>query len=320
MGEHKYRRPLHFGVATALSRAHVMSIHPPLDGNRQGYLLVLYAALAFGIYPSASQLAYAAGANAAFLIIASTALRTLTLLTAAMRKGHSVAEIYRDSFQSLGSGFLQAVSICGIIASLHYIPGPVMITIVFSHTLMLLALLAVRGQEKLTPLSVGTSTTGLLGICLVVDLFGNIDQIEWRGVMLAFIAALASASRMYAYGNQVKTTAPEIVGARAFTFATAFTLLLLLWEPPSLPVSLGGMLWCGLACASLMAGTVFSFKGLGRIGSFRTSLMLKIEPVFTCAYSWLLLSQLLSAAQYLGIGLVLASLPTYQFFDNRPSS
>jgi drug/metabolite transporter (DMT)-like permease len=294
-----------------------MSPLPASGSTHKGYLLVLLAALSFGIYPAASQLAYQGGANPISLIVISTALRTLALLIAAVGKGYSAGDIYRDSFQAIGSGFLQAVSIFGIIASLRYIPGPVMITIVFSHTLMLLVLLAWRGQERLTFLSVSTSLLALLGICLVVDLVGNTDRIEWRGVTLAFIAALATASRMYAYGNQVKTAAPEIVGARAFSIATMFTLPLLLWEPPNLPTSLESVLWFALACASLMAGTVFSFKGLGIIGSFRTSLMLKIEPVLTCGYSWLMLGQLLSGSQYLGIGLVLFSLGAYQFLENR---
>jgi drug/metabolite transporter (DMT)-like permease len=286
-----------------------------VENPHRGYLFIILAALSFGIYPAAAQLTYATGTNAVSLIVVSTALRALSLVIAALLNGYSLRDVYRDSLQAIGSGFLQALSIFGIIVSLQYIPGPVMITIVFSHTLMLLVLLAVRGEQKLTSLTVGTSVAALLGISLVVDLFGSIEHIAWRGVGLALLAAIASASRMYAFGNQVKTTAPEIVGARAFTFATVFLLLLLIWEPPQSPSSSTGMLWFTLACLSLIAGTLFAFMALGRLGSFRTSLMGKVEPVFTCAYSWFLLGEVLHASQYLGIVLVLASLAFYQIID-----
>jgi drug/metabolite transporter (DMT)-like permease len=249
------------------------------------------------------------------LIVVSTALRTLALLSAALKKGYSLAEIYKEPLSAVGSGFFQAVSVFGIIASLRYIPGPVMITIVFTHTLMLLVLLVIRGQAQLTALSVGTSIMALVGISLVVDLTGNLDRVEWRGVTLALIAAFATASRMYAYGNHVKITASEIVGTRAFTCATGFLLLLVAWDTPHPPTSLQGYIWMVAACISLMAGTVFSFKALEVLGSFRTSLVLKVEPVCTCVYSWLILNELLKGSQYLGVALVLGSVAFYQYRD-----
>lgn len=282
-----------------------------------GYIAVLFAAFSFGIYPPTTKLAYAAGANPSLLILVSTTLRTLALLVAALRKGYSLKDIFQDSQNSIGPGSLQALTIVGITTSLRFIPGPVMITIIFSHTLLLLLFLVYRGQEKLSLLNSTTSLVALTGIGLVVDVFSTTTHVDPRGLVLAGIAAFATASRMYVYGNQVKAIPPEIVGVRAFSVASLLLLSVLAWESPQLPTSIHGFLWLGVACISLVAGTILTFLGLASIGSFRTSLMLKIEPVCTCGYSLLLLNEALNPSQYLGIALVLGSLGAYQFFDTQ---
>ena len=79
-----------------------------------------------------------------------------------------------------------------------------MITIVFTHTLMLLGILYVRGESAPSVLAIGPSIVALIGIALVVDLFNNLAGCDWRGLVLALVAAIGSASRLYVYGKQVE--------------------------------------------------------------------------------------------------------------------
>ncbi len=282
------------------------------DEQTKGYLITLCAAIAFSLYPAGSRLAYSHGTNPTFLILITTTLRTSALIIAALIKGTSPAQIAVGIPASYGAGVFQAITIVGIIWSLNYISGPVMITVIFTHTLMLLGILYARGEAHPSRLAIGTSIVALIGIALVVDLFNNLSGCDWRGLMLAFIAALGSATRLYAYGKQVETEAPEVVGARAYVVASLCLLVLLVFDAPRVPVDLVGAVGVALACVSMVIGTLCFFWALKRIGSFRTSLMLKSEPVLTCIVSWLILGETLGTTQYVGIALVLGSLIVYQ--------
>src|SRR5690606_5880797 len=105
------------------------------------------------------------------------------------------------------------LSIIGVLASLQYISAPVTITIVFTHTMMLFLYFAYRREVALQSSTVLSILFALLGVALVVDLWGNHDSNSYLGISLAFMAAIASAVRMYLFGRQLQTENPAIVGA-----------------------------------------------------------------------------------------------------------
>jgi len=285
--------------------------------GRRGYVITAAAALCFAFYPATSSLLYSSGANASLLIITSTLVRATFLIAAAVLRGYSLGEVVKGSWTSLPAGFLQAVTIFGILGSLEFIPGPVTITILFTHTLMLLILLHWRGEARMTRLALLTSVAALLGISMVVNIYDGLGSMSGLGLLMAFVAALATTGRVYAYGKQVLVSPPEIVGGRAFAQAFLFTLLLVPVLPPVLPHGTYGYLYLALSCLSLSFGSFLTFWALKEIGSFRVSLLLKVEPVLGCICSWVLLGQTLQPIQYLGIMLVFISLATYQMFGGR---
>ena len=124
-------------------------------------VIALLAALAFGVYPPAAKLAYSEGSNPSFLIAISTFSRALALLLACLLRGLTILPSRRSALGYLGGGFAQAVSIFGIITSLAFIPGPVTIIIVFTHTILLLFLLAVRGERQLDAVTVASTASAL---------------------------------------------------------------------------------------------------------------------------------------------------------------
>jgi drug/metabolite transporter (DMT)-like permease len=162
---------------------------------------------------------------------------------------------------------------------------------VFSHTLMLLFIMYLRKEAIPSALAIASTLVALFGIALVVELFSARASYNVWGILLSFLAALCSANRLYIYGKQVADSAGEVVGAQAFLVASGFILLFPLLDNMSLPRDTAGHLGVLLACCSMMAGQVFFFTGLKRIGAFETSLMLKAEPVFTCLMSWLILGE-----------------------------
>ena len=290
-----------------------------LSPSSLGIFVALLASVFFGAYPPLARASYAAGANVGLVVLATTFGRALLLLFYACARGYRLKQIFRFSKAAAFSGFMQAVSIFGIIASLKFIPGPISITIIFSHTLMLLVIMRFKGELVVTPLLAGVTLVALLGIALVVDIFSNMEGINITGVVLAGIAAVATATRVYSFGKQVKTTPDSIVGAQVFAYASLFSLLVLFWQTPVLPTSFAGFTSLALCVASLGIGSICFFYGISLIGSFKFSLFTKLEPLFTCLYSYLILSETLHASQYLGIALVLGSLVLYQLVEGRKS-
>lgn len=284
------------------------------DG-REKVFIPLFSALAFGLYPAATQLAYKHGGNASFVIIVTTFARAFALLLFCLiRKKRCIPE--RDSWRTvICGGFFQAISAVSLLGSLLFLPGPVTMTIFFTHTILLLFYLVLRREMKLTVSTALTTIVALIGVSLVVDVWHNTNSVQWQGVGLAMIASIATMSRLYVYGKQLHMSDPAVVGAQAFSVAALLTTCIAFISTPTSPTSLGGLLGVALSCLSLIFGTFTMFYGIAAAGSFRYSLTIKIEPAFTAMFSWLVMDQTLVSTQYMGILLVIASLIVYQLVE-----
>ncbi len=286
-----------------------------MPGFHKNILIPIASAFMFGMYPAAAQLAYKHGANPLFLILISTFCRAASLVIFSGLRGHRLLPERGSPVKAtVLAGFLQAVSIFGIITSLLYLPGPVMIVIVFTSTTMLLLLLVIRGETSLDGITVLSTIGAFIGVALVVDVLNSSSDLPIIGLSLAFLAALATTFRIYIFGKEVARLNPGVAGARIFSVTLLFTLLLLFNDTPTLPTTLFG--WSGiiLASISLCLGTFGMFYGISAVGTFEFSLFVKLEPVFTSLFAWLILGQILSITQYAGIVLVIGSLMLYNVY------
>lgn len=283
----------------------------------RGMFIAVISAVIFGLYHPAAKLAYADGANATFMILATTFCRAISLCIYCLIKGQPILPAAGKFGSVFTGGFFQALSIFGIIASLVFLPGPVMIIIIFSHTIMLLFYLAYRREIQLTPITVCSTLSALLGLSFVLDVWSQDSNLSLIGILLAFTGAVATMSRLYIFGKLTLELPPAVVGAQTFTMAFIFTLLIVFFEKPVAPETSEGFLWSLICCASLSTGTFGMFFGISLLGSFRWSLFTKCEPIFTALFSVILLHEVLQFSQYFGMLLVLLSLVSYQVLENR---
>ncbi|MGE3769814.1 MAG: DMT family transporter [Bdellovibrionales bacterium] len=281
-----------------------------------GLLFALTTAIAFGFYPPAARGAYAFGANAVLLIIATVWARALAMLLLCFVGRKNIWPQPYEWRSVLYGGAMQALSITTIYFSLLFIPGPVMIIIVFSHTLMLLGLLVWKKEMALSWYALAFSILAIIGLSFAVGVWETDADISLVGIALAFTGALFVTGRMYVYGNQLKQADPAVVGAQAFLVAGVLSLLLCFYEMPVLP-SAEGMDSVYLACLVSALGTCGTFYGIAKLGSFNFSMIMKMEPIFTSLASVWLINEILTGSQYAGMALVLGSLVAYQFFEQR---
>ena len=105
-----------------------------------GIFVTLATAVAFGAYPPATRAVYADGGNAVFILLVTTFARALALYLFCVLLHKPIFKTKKDTKIAIIGGFFQALSVLGIFSALTYLPGAVVIIIVFTHTLMLLFL------------------------------------------------------------------------------------------------------------------------------------------------------------------------------------
>jgi len=285
-----------------------------------GTALTIFSAVSFGLYPAATRAIYADGGNASFVILAATFARAISLSLFCVVTGKKFLSTREDIRLGATGGLFQALSSLGIISALVYLPGPVMIIILFSHTLMLLVYMALKKEITADVPTVITTLSALLGLSFVLNLWSIDLTYSLIGISLALVGAIATASRVYVYGKQTTTKNPAVVGAENFLMAALFVCPIVFFSLPALPSTMEGYFYTVAACLSLIAGTFAMFYGISMIGAFRFSLFLKLEPVFTTIFSILIVNEVLQWQQYAGIALVIGSLVTYQTYDKIKKS
>ena len=290
-----------------------------LSSTQQGTIIALSCAVIFGIYPAAIRAVYADGGSPIFVMIVTCWARAAVLVGFCLIRRRALWPTRETRRLALSGGVMQAISIYGLTSALEYLPGPLVLIILFTHTLMLLLYMAWRGEAKLDRWTVLTTLSALFGLTLVLDIWHVQAGNRLFGMALAFMAALATVSRLYVFGKQTQTRNPAVVGAETFIIAALLLSGIGLVQVPHAPVMAGSYVYLAIACASMAIGTLGMFYGIALLGSFRWSLFLKLEPVFTALFSFLLLGELLKPQQYVGMALVLVSLVGYQIAAYRRS-
>ncbi len=259
-------------------------------------LIVLSASIFFGLYPPAARGAYADGANAVFIIIFATLMRTLTLSGFCFLKNYRLFEKRDELGLSIRGGFFQFLCTVGIFGSLIYLTGAITIIIVLAGTFLLLLFMWLKKEIRINKWLVMTSILSFIGLCFVVDVFHAKTSDELIGYVLAIIASVAAVSRLYIYGRLTQQKHPIVVGAETFISTSLFLPFLLFYDMPEFPKSVEGYGWACLSAISVSLGTFSMFYAISKIGAFHFSLYNKMEPVFTSLFSVLLICEFLKWA------------------------
>lgn len=165
-----------------------------------------------------------------------------------------------------------------------------------------------------------TTFISLIGLTLVIDLWNVQGQGHLLGYGFALLGAVATATRLYAFGKLTQSKPAIGVGAETFMSAFIFLGLLLFYQSPIAPQTLKGNGYTLLAVVTTFIGSFTMFWGIARIGAFHFSLYSKIEPIWGAVFSVILLHEVLKPGQYMGMVIVIVSLVSYQIWDHRRKS
>lgn len=152
---------------------------------------------------------------------------------------------------------------------------------------------------------------------MVLDIGSAHNADSLYGYLLALLAAVTTAIRAQIFATEGQNQPPSVVGAQSFFIASLCVLGLLLYEFPVMPESSYGYGMLMAACVSMILGTCGMFYGFAYLGAYRYSMAAKLEPICTTLFGILIVNDLLSPLQYIGIAIVVGSLIALNVFDRQ---
>ncbi len=172
-----------------------------------------------------------------------------------------------------------------------------------------------RGQQKPTVQRVGAVALAVMGIALVIQIFGHGQlRLDKIGLLAAFLAAFS-----YAFYNLAGHDILALHSRWTVLFYTTLTasLFWIVINPPAkvLSANYSGAQWLFLFVFSLLSVLgpfSFYFAGLQHLEPTRAIVVSCLEPVFSIVIAAIMLGETLRTVQTIGIIMVLAAIVVVQ--------
>ena len=286
-----------------------------------GLALALLSAATFGTSGALATSLIAAGWTPGAAVLVRVSIAAVVLTLPALRQAHGArVAVSRRTFRTVGSYGLVAVAgaqLCYFNAVEH-LSVAVALLLEYSGVLLVVGWMWLRHGHRPRPLTAAGAVTAIAGLCLVLDLLGDL-HVDGVGVLWALGAAVGLAA-YFVISAEVRDPLPPLViawgglavGAVALGLAAAVGVLpvsasrhaVLLrgahvsWLVPVLGLSLVAAVVAyvaGITAARLLGAKVASFVGL-------------TEVLFAVLFAWLLLGQRLGGVQVAGAVLVVGGI------------
>lgn len=273
-----------------------------------GLFVALLANLALGLNSTFAKFAYRAGMDPNTLTAMRLGVAAVVLWALFLIRWQPLISISRQAL--LGCMVMGAANFAAQISyywGLTRINASIGTLIFYLYPAVVILLLRLRG-EALTTRRLARLGVALIGVALLVDLTGN--RVDMIGVLLVLITILTYALHLV-IGQFVVRDVP----ARTVALYVISTMALLaagerlaLGGSP-LPVTWAGW-WpvLGIGLLGTVVARLAMFTAIKRVGSTQLSLLGVVEPLITVAVARAFLGETLAPIQWVGGGLVLASL------------
>ncbi len=296
---------------------------------RAGLFYTLTSVIAYGLMPSLVRIALDSGGLSPTQIsfwrfaLAAPALWLFTWLSQARQPSRrQLVIIWRVLIVGAFYGMASVIAF----TALQFIPAAVFILLFYTFPIMV-ALLSRALGEKLPRVFWLALLLTLCGVLLTAwaelrDMASSTDSGTLNGVLLALASAFLVA--LYFIVNQriLRGRGVRQGVAWILTSAAAALLLVLLLSGEGLGLEALQRVAPTMALLSFLGTSFGAYAlnlGIQRLGAARASVVATSEPIFTLFFAWVLLGELLQPAQFLGGGLIFASVLLMTWWQLRPS-
>jgi drug/metabolite transporter (DMT)-like permease len=217
----------------------------------------------------------------------------------------------RERWIALGLGLLFAVTVFGLLKAIDLMDVPTANLAYFVYPLITGLVAALAGLERLGWRGVAAAAVAFLGLALMIG--ARPGEFALLGIVLAFVAAVTRAAMLLITRALLTRSDPRLSAWYSLLSSTVVFVVISLatqdWTPPH--TALG---WASLAgiSAAMPIAILGIFVSTGRVGPFRTALVMNLEPLLGTIGSVIFLGDVLAPIQALGGAIMLAALLAFQ--------
>lgn len=274
-----------------------------LSANSRGILFALVTACGLGAITTQAKIVYADGGNALTLMLIRFLAASLVfaLILLLRRDSFRVPAAQRLGLLSLGLVW-SAAMVCYLL-SVERISVSLAVLILYAYPLLVLAYALLRRQ---LPASMALVGLFLLAFCgLYLSLSGGDVDISAAGIMLAAAASLGAAYT-FVCGASVATKMSPLLMTFWINASGLLMIMPFMVERLLLPQTIEGMLAMVAATLFYLVAILSQFQALARLPAAKAAFILNLEPVVSILLASLVLQEILSARQWLGVVLVIS--------------
>lgn len=279
-----------------------------IASDPSGVILCVLCAVAYGVAPAMTRLAYMSGAD---VFTASTGRFVAGVLGVAgliiLTRG-AMRVPARANWGALGLGLISSATSLGYMGAIFFIPASLAVLIFYTFPLFVAVGARWSEGEPLTRIKFVGLAVAFTGLAIALGV--TVDGVNPVGVGLAGLAAVGAAAHVLAISHVARwaggATLP--LSLRSMTVAMVVNAALLTGQGgPSWPMGTPG--WLGLAGSIVFftLGVTLMYATIARLGPVRASVLLNIEPLVAIVTAVLLLGEPFGLQQSVGAALVLGA-------------
>jgi drug/metabolite transporter (DMT)-like permease len=287
--------------------APILQTAPPRRRIVLGVALLLFSAAAFSFHNTLARLAFDEGVAPTTINAARTGAVLLIFVALFGARG-AWPRVPRAAWLAFAvTAVCYALHNPLLLIAFQYIPVSLGVLVIYVFPILVTLFAAAIGQERLTTLTVVAGLVAFAGVALVLEIGGV--KVDWRGVALAAISAVALAGNVVGAAQLNRhMKALAVPFALSIVGAVVFGTMMLADGGPTLPATAHGWFLFAAATAASPAALIAFYVALPLAGAPRSSLVLNIEPVITVPLAVWLLGESLSVLQGAGAALIVGSI------------
>ncbi|MCH9853248.1 MAG: DMT family transporter [Alphaproteobacteria bacterium] len=266
-----------------------------------GVMLALISALFLGLTPTLAKVAYNEGAGLFTVILVRSGLvpvLTLFCYSIIIKQPLRLHKIPRKAVMIAGLSL--SLTAFGLMSAINFISPGLAVTILYAFPIIVLISVAFMNRQLPSLKLILIYLIAFLGLAVAIG--AKFDTVSWLGVGLAFCAAIGASMLMFLghmAGSEVKSHSILFVGSSAVGLLAL--LMMLLTGNVALPASSLGWGVLILAALCYTCGMVMVIVSTTVLRPDLATLFMNIEPFVSIGAAYLLLGDILTPIQFIGV-------------------
>lgn len=286
----------------------------------RGILLIMLAAICFGLIPFFATIAYANGFNPITLTLFRFGLAAVLLYTYIKIKGINYKVSAGQYFLLFQVGLIgYGVMMLTMVTSYNYIPTGLATTLHFVYPIAVMVGSIFIFKDKVGWKSITALVLSVVGIYFLAG-FNSVESLNFYGVSLALVSGVLYAYYILTIAKSSLRQVSAFVIAFYISFFNALVLLAVCAFTGDLHLNItyqGFLSTLMLALVSSFVGMVAFQTGLKIIRATTASILSTFEPITSLLVGVFILAEVLAWHHILGSLLVIISVIAVSFFEKK---